>query len=187
MENKKEPLCVQNAAVPFCIACYISAVSTSAHRGRVTMLSRVVRTDASGRELLIVAELNGEHRGDRSGRAALQQQHHLCAHAEAQQTQRRKGRQTHRRDDQHPQPGQFPDVPVADDLLQVARGDEDAGDEHGKRGVHVAQQFQRLGDEGGHRDLQQVDGEAHHHRIQNRGTQQAAATSFGLELPLTMP
>ena len=49
---------------------------------------------ASGRELLIVAELNGEHRGDRSGRAALQQQHHLCAHAEAQQTQRRKGRQT---------------------------------------------------------------------------------------------
>ena len=30
----------------------------------------------------IVAELNGEHRGDRSGRAALQQQHHLCAHAQ---------------------------------------------------------------------------------------------------------
>ena len=44
MEYKKEPLCVQNKAVPFCIACYISAVSTSAHRGRVTMLSRVVRT-----------------------------------------------------------------------------------------------------------------------------------------------
>ena len=58
-----------------------------------------------GGKLLIVAELHRKHRGDGSGGAALEQQHDLCGHPEAEQPQQSKGPKAEGRDDQHPHGG----------------------------------------------------------------------------------
>ena len=73
--------------------------------------------NAPGGKLLIVAELHRKHRGDGSGGAALEQQHDLCGHPEAEQPQQSKGPKAEGRDDQHPHGGQFPDGAAADDTL----------------------------------------------------------------------
>ena len=74
-------------------------------------------SNAPGGKLLIVAELHRKHRGDGSGGAALEQQHDLCGHPEAEQPQQSKGPKAEGRDDQHPHGGQFPDGAAADDAL----------------------------------------------------------------------
>ena len=63
---------------------------------------------------------------------------------------------------------------VSHDAAYVTGSDQHPGDEHGQRGVHPGQQFQRLGDQGRQRDLQQIDAQAHYNGIQYRGAHQTA-------------
>ena len=50
---------------------------------------------------------------------------------------------------------------IGEGAVQVARGDEHTGDEHGEGSVHVAQKLHRLGDESGQRYLEEVEDKAH--------------------------
>ena len=57
---------------------------------------------------------------------------------------------------------------IGEGAVQVARGDEHTGDEHGEGSVHVAQKLHGLDDEVGQRDLEQVDGKTHDDGVDGR-------------------
>ena len=100
-----------------------------------------------------MVELDGEHRGDGRGGAAFQQQDDLRDHAVAEEPQRGESCDGQHWNEKHPDYGELPDVRIGEGAVQVARGDEHTGDEHGEGSVHVAQKLHWLGDESGQRDL----------------------------------
>ena len=76
--------------------------------------------DAAGGKLLIMVELDGEHRGDGCSRAAFQQQDDLRDHAVAEEPQRGESCDGQHRNEKHPDHSELPDVLVGEGAVQVA-------------------------------------------------------------------
>ena len=127
-----------------------------------------------------MVELDGEHRGDGCSRAAFQQHDDLRDHAVAEEPQRGESCDGQHRNEKHSDYGELPDVLIGEGAVQVARGDEHTGDEHGEGSVHVAQKLHGLDDEVGQRDLEQVDGKTHDDGVDGRAVQQALGDLFGV-------
>ena len=69
---------------------------------------------------------------------------------------------------------------IGEGVVQVARGDEHTGDEHGEGSVHAAQKLHGLDDEVGQRNLEQVEDETHDDGVDGRAVQQALGDLFGV-------
>lgn len=98
------------------------------------------------------------------------------------QTQQGEQPQPQRRDQQHPHPQRAEQAGIAQQLFQVAGGDGDAGDDHGKRRIHIPHQADRFGNRPRHRDAAEVDHQPGRHRQDAGRRDDTAHDLFGIHL-----
>ena len=107
-----------------------------------------------------MVELDGKHRGDGRAGAGFEQQYD-GGHG-AVQAQQGEDQQLHRRDSQHAQAPDEEEIFIFQQLSQVTGCDRRAGDDHGQRGVHIADSTDGAGENLRQGDAGQVKKQADH-------------------------